>query len=73
MVATESGNRKGKTFFVVREKSGKSQGILLPSQGKFKSWKDVREKGNFESTYLFFSPNFYCFVTPKILLYILWT
>ena len=69
MVATESGNRKGKNFFVVREKSGN----FTSSPGKFKSWKEVREKGNFESTYLFFSPNFYGFVTPKILLYILWT
>ena len=50
MVATESGNRKGKNFFVVREKSGN----FTSSQGKFKSWKEVREKGNFEYIFILF-------------------
>ena len=39
-----------------------------------KSLKEVREKWNFKSTYiLFFSLYFYCFLTFKILVYILQT
>ena len=51
---------------------GKS-GNFSSSQGKFESLKEVREKWDFESTYLLFSPRFYCFLilSLNILLYIL--
>ena len=44
-----TGNGQGKKFFKVREKSEN----FTPSQEKFKSLREVREKGNFKGTNLF--------------------
>ena len=41
------------------------RGKILQGQGKFESLKEVREKWDFESTYLF-SPRFYCFLTLSL-------
>ena len=56
---------------MVREKISSRSRNFTASQGKFKSLKGVGEKWNYKSTYLFFSLKFYCFLTFKILLYIL--
>ena len=59
---------------MVREKiiSSRSGNFSL-NQGKVKFLKEVKEKWNFKSTYLFFSLYFYCFLIFKIPLYILQT
>ena len=50
------------------------RGKILQGQGNFESLKEVREKWDFESTYLF-PPRFYCFLTLSLnnILYILRT
>ena len=68
-IATGQKMARGKKFFMVREKLGN----FTSSLGKFKSLKEVREKGSFKSTYLFFSLYFCCSLTFLILLYILRT
>ena len=68
-VATGQKMVKGKKFFMVRKKSEN----FTSSQGKFKSLKEVRKRGNFKSTHLFLSLYFCCSLTFLILLYILRT
>ena len=58
-VATGQKMIRGKKFFMVREKSGN----FTSSQGKFKSLKEVRKKGSFKRTYLFFSLYICCSLT----------
>jgi len=69
VVATGQEMVRGK----ILQGQGKS-GNFTSGQGKFESLKEVREKWDFESTYLF-SPRFYCFLTLSlnIILYILQT
>ena len=58
-VATGQKMVKGKKFFMVRKKSEN----FTSSQGTFESLKEVRKKGSFKSTYLFFSLYFCCSLT----------
>lgn len=49
----------------IYSRSEKHHGISF-LVGKFKSLKEVREKGNFNNTFLFFSFYVYCFVTFRL-------
>ena len=52
--------------------SQRKSGNFTSSQGKFESLKEVREKWDFEGTYLSFFPRFYILLSNSIIKYSLY-